>query len=175
MNKPSSKVAGAKKATEIPQETKTELKSEILGVSTNNPPISPDDFVIDVVDNTQRTIEEVQEAEIESFNNLNPDDEHEGDVEQELGNEEPTESIPNIYLGTTSLTTTFNIISESRAVYQKGRNNTNFQIGTDFSTRILKTGFATYNEALDYLNSNVNSEEFKNEGDFAITKIYNRK
>lgn len=136
-----------------------------------------------------KTIEEVQEEEIETFNAQNVD--VEDSEEQLIGDEEmleedialvntPAEFIPftspNINsIDTSNLNETYSIVSESRAVMQNGRGGAKFQIGNDFTTRTLKSGYSSYKEAAEYLNSNINSEEFRYEGDFKIVKIYNRK
>jgi hypothetical protein len=260
MNKPSSKATATTVKKVSQPKVSTDNKEPILGPSKNNPPIGPDDFMVEVVDNRksikpatvilrinlthnepgnyqgslvdegnfalfsigttleelkqnlvgcledylenegklndkynylkiedivleyiteqleQKTIEQVQEEEIETFNNLNPDDE----VSEEQETTTTKQFIPfashsNNFVDTSNLNETYLIVSESRAVMQNGRGGAKFQIGNDFSTRILKSGYTSYKEAAEYLNSNINSEEFKYEGDFKIVKVYNRK
>lgn len=260
MNKPSSKKVASTTNNSKVNSVKTDNKETILGPSKNNPPIGPDDFIVEVVDNRksikpatvilrinlthnepgdyqgglidegnfalfstgstleelkqnlvgcledylenegklndkynylkiedivveyiaeqleQKTIEQVQEEEISRFEELNLDDE----VSEEQVTTTTKEFIPFAshginYVDTSNLNESYSIVSESRAVMQNGRGGAKVQIGNDFTTRTLKSGYTSYKEAAEYLNSNINSEEFRYEGDFKIVKVYNRK
>lgn len=275
MTKPSSKATAATVKKVSQPKVSTDNKEPILGPSKNNPPISPDDFMVEVIDNRksikpatvilrinlthnepgnyqgalvdegnfalfsigstleelkqklvgcledylenegklndkynylkiedivleyiveqleQKTIEQVQEEEIESFNAQDVDtefleeqlisDEEMLEENIALANSTTTEQFipfasPSMnYVDTSNLNESYSIVSESRAVMQNGRGGAKVQIGNDFTTRTLKSGYSSYKEAAEYLNSNINSEEFRYEGDFKIVKVYNRK
>lgn len=272
MNKPSSKKVASTTNNSKVNSVETENKEPILGPSKNNPPIGPDDFMVEVIDNRksikpatvilrinlthneqgdyqgalvdegnfalfstgstleelkqnlvgcledylenegkqndkynylkiedivleyiaeqleQKTIEQVQENEIETFNVQNVTTEKQLISDEEmleeniaLANSTTTEQfIPFAshginFVDTSNLNETYSIVSESRAVMQNGRGGAKVQIGNDFTTRTLKSGYTSYKEAAEYLNTNINSEEFRYEGDFKIVKVYNRK
>jgi hypothetical protein len=159
MTKPTPKVNTKKVITTNP-ETTTVNNNPVLGPSTNNPPINPEDFDVEVIYNRSEPLD---------------NDESKGD-DIEIINATPNNNDAEVKEPEFSnLIESYSITSEGRTITQLGRGGVKFATGFQNLTALLESGFKTYNEALEYLNNNINSERFQYEEGFSIKKVYNRR